>query len=158
MHLLHYLSMRQRSTDTERKEWLLIEKERWSSFQHMYLPYWLHSYSTFHALIKQPSHITCKITDTIFSTPVMPPFRKTLVTSTMSWSSMWKGQEWFMLSQSLLVGLPRIASLTRCRWGARCPICEQVLGLFLVGHRELGTLKQLLTIRCLNTLLCYTNV
>ena len=120
MHLLHYLSMRQRSAGTKRKEWLLIEKGRWPSFQHMYLPCQLHSYSTFHALIKQPSHITCKITDTILSTPVRPSFRKAPVTSTMSQSSMWKGQGQFMLSQSLLVGLPRITSLTRCRWEARC--------------------------------------
>ena len=45
----------------------------------------------------------------------------------------------------------RIASLTRCRWGARHPIHKQVLELFLVGRRELGTLKQLSTIKCLNT-------
>ena len=150
MHLLHYLSMRQRSAGTKRKEWLLIEKGRWPSFQHMYLPCQLHSYSTFHALIKQPSHITCKITDTILSTPVRPSFRKAPVTSTMSRSSTWKGQGQFILFQSLLVGLARIASLTRCRWGARHPTCEQVLGLFLVGCREPGTLKWLLTIGCLN--------
>jgi len=151
MHLLHYLSTRQRSTGTEKKEWLLIEKERWPSFQHMYLPCRLHSYSTFHVLIKQPSHITCKIMDTILSALVRPPFRKAPVTSTTSQSSIWKGQGQFMLSQSLLVGLPRIASLTRCRWGARHPTHERVLGLFLVDYREPGTLKQLLTIRCLNT-------
>jgi len=151
MHLLHYLSTRQRSTGTKRKKWLLIEKERWPSFQHMYLPCRLHSYSTFRALIKQPSHITHKITDTILSALVRPPFGKTPVTSTTSQSSTWKSQGRFMLSQSLLVGLPRIASLTRCRWGARHPTHERVLGLFLVGCREPGTLKWLLTIGCLNT-------
>jgi len=52
----------------------------------MYLPCRLHSYSTFHALIKQPSHIACKIMDTILSTLVRPPFGKALVTSTMSQS------------------------------------------------------------------------
>ena len=151
MHLLHYLSTRQRSTGTERKEWLLIEKGRWPSFQHMYLPCRLHSYSTFRALIKQPSHIARKITDTILSALVRPPFGKAPVTSTTSQSSTWKDQGRFMLSQSLLVGLPRIASLTRCRWGARHPTHKRVLGLFLVGRREPGTLKWLLTIRCLNT-------
>ena len=85
------------------------------------------------------------------STPVRPPFRKAPVTSTTSWSSIWRGWGWFMLSQSLLVGLSRIASLTRYRWGARYPTYEQVLGLFLVGYRELDTIKQLLTIGCLNT-------
>ena len=78
----------------------------------MYLPYQLHFYSTFHALIKQPSHITCKITDTILSTLVRLSFRKAPVTSTTSQSSTWKDWGWFMLSQSLLVGLSRIASLT----------------------------------------------
>ena len=150
MHLLHYLSIRQRSTGTKRKEWLLIKKERWPSFQHMYLLCWLNSYSIFHALIKQPSYIAHKIMDNILSTLVRPPFGKAPVTSTMSQSSTWKGQGQFMLSQSLLVGLPRIISLTRCRWRARHPTYEQVLGLFLIGHRELGILKQLLTIGCLN--------
>ena len=42
----------------------------------MYLPCWLNSYSMLRALIKQPSYITCKITDTIPSTLVRPPFRK----------------------------------------------------------------------------------
>jgi len=51
-----------------------------------------------------------------------------------------------MLSQSLLVSLSRIVSLTRYRWKARYLTYKQVLGLFLVGHRELGTLKWLLTI------------
>jgi len=151
MHLLHQLSMRQRSIGTERKERLIIEKGRRPSFQHMYLPCRLNSYSMFWALIKQPSHITRKITDTIPSTPVRPPFRKVPVTSTTSQSSMWKGQGQFMLSQSLLVGLPRIASLTRCRWGARHPTCGWVLELFLVGHRETRYPQAAINHRCLDT-------
>jgi len=55
-----------------------------------------------------------------------------------------------MLSQSLLVSLSRIAFLTRYRWEARHPTYKQVLGLFLIGRRELGIHKQLLTISCLN--------
>ena len=43
---------KQRRAGTKRKEWLIIEKRRWPSFQHMYLPCQLHSHSTFHALIK----------------------------------------------------------------------------------------------------------
>ena len=130
--------MRQRSIGTKRKKRLIIEKGKRPSFQHMYLPYRLNSYSMFQALIKQPSHIACKITDTISSTLVRSPFKKILVTSTTSQSSMWKGQGQFILSQSLLVGLPKIASLTRCRWGARRLTCEWVLGLLFVGHRETG--------------------
>ena len=38
-----------------------------------------------------------------------------------------------MLSQSLLVSLSRIASLTRYRWGAKRPTYGQVLGLFCKG-------------------------
>jgi len=127
------------------------KKRWWPSFQHMYLPCWLHSYSTFWALIKlTPPTLHVKSQTPSLSTLVRPSFEKVLVTFTISQSFTWKGWGQFMLSQSLLVSLPRIVSLTIYRWKARHFIYERVLGLFLIGHRELGIHKQLLTIGYLN--------
>ena len=151
MHLLHYLSTRPRRAGTERKEWLIIEKKKMTWL----LTHVLVMLTLLLLYISCPNQISPPISHAKSQTPspntlVRLPFRKALVTSTTSQSSMWKGWGQFMLYQSLLVGLPRIASLTRYRWGARYLTYEWVLKLFLVGHRELGTLKWLLTISCLN--------